>query len=402
MDKKDIEFQKWPIWDKEDVDAVKKVVESGKWWCGAPEDHAGEEVWKFNEEFAEFQEVKHAWACTNGTHALEIALRALDIGKGDEVIVSDWTFYATGSSVASIGAVPIFCDIHPETFLMDPTNLEGLITDRTKAIIPVHLGGMPCEMDTIMKIAEKHGLSVIEDCAHAHGSKYKGKTVGTWGDCGTFSFQASKVLTAGEGGAIVTEDDDLSLKIYQVLDSGRLPGEWFYDHFVYGSDYRLGELNAALLRTQLKKYPEQLKMRNKQAKYLNEKLAELEGIRPQKRSEGVESCGQYVYPVYFEEAEFGGIEYGKMYEELEKAGIPTDATYPPLHTLDCFRDVKLLPNVDYSNANWGGKKSSPENFPVIEDVHKHSFELDQTVFLSEKKALDYIVEVLEKIKKKLN
>ncbi len=394
-----IQFTQWPIWDDEEINAVTNVVKSGQWWCGAPESKAGMEVWKFNEEFAKFQQVTHAWACTNGTHALEIALMALGIGQGDEVIVSDWTFYATGSSVVSIGAVPIFCDIDPESFLIDPTQIEKLITKRTKAIIPVHLGGMPCEMDKIMEIAQEHNLYVIEDCAHAHGSIYKGKSVGSWGDCGTFSFQASKVLNAGEGGAIVCDNDELSLKIYQVLDSGRLPGKWFYNHYNYGSDFRLGEFNAAILRTQLEKYPKQLEMRNKNAIYMNEQLSKIPGLKPQKRGENVESCGQYVYPVYFDPEFFNGMEYKEMYSKLRSAEIPVDDTYPPLHTLDCFKNRNLMPYVDYSNANWGGKKSNAKNFPIVEDVHNHSFQLDQTVFLSDRKALDYIVEVLTEIQK---
>ncbi|MHA1561056.1 MAG: DegT/DnrJ/EryC1/StrS family aminotransferase [Promethearchaeota archaeon] len=393
-------FREWPIWTDEDVEAVADVVRTGQWWCGAPESHAGEQVWKFQEEFAKFQEVNHAFACTNGTHAIEIALMALGIGIGDEVIVSDWTFLASGSAVVSVNAVPIFCDIDTETFLMDPEILESLVTERTKAIICVHLGGMPCEMDRIMEIARKFNLKVIEDCAHAHGSKYKGKMVGTWGDCGTFSFQASKVITAGEGGAIVCKDDDLAKKIYSVLDSGRKPGKWFYDHFSYGSDFRLGEMNAALLRVQLKRYPQQLQLRNDNALYMNEKLSEIPGVHPQKRSDDVQSCAQYVYPVYFDPEFFGGIGYKKMYEELEKARIPADACYPPLHSLDLFKDVDLMPNVDYSNANWGREKSKPSNFPNIEKIHANAFELDHRIFLSNQKALDYVVETIKKIQQK--
>ena len=395
MNKEIPKFQEWPIWTEDDVEAVANVIRSGKWWCGAPMDHAGEQVWKFQDEFANFLGVKHSFACTNGTHAIEIALMALEIGSGDEVIVSDWTFLASGSAVVAVNAVPIFCDIDPKTFLMDPNLLESLINERTKAIICVHLGGMPCEMDRIMEIAQKYNLKVIEDCAHAHGSKYKGKCVGAWGDCGTFSFQASKVLTAGEGGAIVCNDDLLAEKIYSVLDSGRKPGKWFYDHYIYGSDFRMPELAAALLRVQLKRYPEQLKKRNENAIYLSQKLSEIPGVHPQKKIEGVEVCANYVYPVYFDPEFFRGIGYRKMYEELEKAKIPIDACYPPLHSLDLFKNIKLMPNVDYSNANWGGKKSDPENFPIIEKIHANAFELEHCVLLSDKKALDYIVETIK-------
>ncbi|MHA1618810.1 MAG: DegT/DnrJ/EryC1/StrS family aminotransferase, partial [Promethearchaeota archaeon] len=174
-------FVEWPIWDETDVKTVSDVIKSGKWWCGAPESHVGENVWEFQQDFSKFLNISHVFACTNGTHAIEIALMALRIGRGDEVIVSDWTFVASASAVVSVGAVPIFCDIDPETFLLNPDLIENLITERTKAIICVHLGGMPCDMEKILQVAKAHDLRVIEDSAHAHGSKYKGKSVGSWG-----------------------------------------------------------------------------------------------------------------------------------------------------------------------------------------------------------------------------
>lgn len=393
-------FAKWPIWDEEDIKIVTEVIKSGKWWCGAPNAHEGENVWNFQTEFAKFHQVKHAFACTNGTHAIEICLMALGIGRGDEVIVSDWTFVASASAVVSVGAVPILCDVNADTFLIEPTEIEKLITPRTKAIVCVHLGGMPCDMEALLKIAKTHDLKIIEDCAHAHGSSLQNKMVGTWGDCGTFSFQASKVINAGEGGAIICNDDELALRIYQVLDSGRLPGKWFYDHFAYGSDFRLGEMNAALLRTQLKKYPAQFQLRNKNAMYLNSKLKEIPGVSPQKRLDAVSGCANYVYPVYFNPDYFGGIDYHVMYRELEERGIPTDACYPPLHILDLFNNVKLLPNIDYSQANWGREKSQSHNFPVVEKLHRNAFQLDQRVLLSTQDALDYIIVQIKNIQLK--
>ncbi len=289
----------WPQWDKEDVNIVKEVLESGKWWAGSPTGHSGEHFWLFQKEFAEFCEVRHAFAVTNGTHALEIALLALDIGMGDEVIVPDMTFFASASSVISTNAVPIFAEIREDTFNIDENKIESLITERTKAIIVVHLGGMPAEMDVICEIAKKYNLGVIEDCAHSHGSRYKGKRLGTWGDIGTFSFQASKVLTSGEGGAVITNDDDLAEKIYSIIDCGQKEGKHSYDHYNYGSNYRLSELNAALLRSQLKKFPGQHIKRNENARYLIQKLNEIDGISCQKRDETVQECANYVFPFKF-------------------------------------------------------------------------------------------------------
>jgi len=218
-------FPEWPIYGDEEIKALTRVIKSGKWWCGSPGVHQGENVWKFQEEFAKFQSAKHCIAVFNGTVAIEVPLLALGIGLGDEVIVSDYTFVASASAVVATNAVPIFCDIDPDTLVMDVDKVEGLITDRTKAIISVHLGGNPVEMDKLMDIAEKNNLKVVEDCSHAHGSKYKGKYVGNWGHAGTFSFQASKVLTAGEGGAIITNDSQLADVMYSISDCGRKKNE---------------------------------------------------------------------------------------------------------------------------------------------------------------------------------
>ena len=250
-------FPKWPIYDDEEVNALAEVIKSGKWWIGAPGVHQGENVWKFQEEFAKFHEAIHCIATFNGTVSIELALLAFDIGLGDEVIVSDYTFVASGSAVIATNAVPIFCDIDPETLVMDVGKMENLITEKTKAIVPVHLGGNPVEMDRLMEIAEKHNLMVVEDCAHAHGSRYKGKRVGNWGHTGSFSFQASKVLTGGEGGALITNDDKLADLIYCIGDCGRSKNKYFYDHYIYGTNYRMSEYQGAVLRAQLRKFPAQ-------------------------------------------------------------------------------------------------------------------------------------------------
>ncbi|MCK4481370.1 MAG: aminotransferase class I/II-fold pyridoxal phosphate-dependent enzyme, partial [Candidatus Lokiarchaeota archaeon] len=165
-------FPEWPIYDKNEIIALSDVIKSRNWWGGFPGDHQGENVWRFQEEFARFQEAKHCIAVCNGTVAIESALMALNIGLSDEVIVSDYTFVASASAVIATNAVPIFCDINPETLVIDVNKIESLITERTKAIIPVHLGGNPVELDKLKEIAIDNNLYIIEDCAHAHGSRY--------------------------------------------------------------------------------------------------------------------------------------------------------------------------------------------------------------------------------------
>ena len=391
-------FPEWPIYGDEEIKALTRVIKSGNWWCGAPGVHQGENVWRFQEEFAKLLGAKNCIAVFNGTVAIEVPLLALGVGLGDEVIVSDYTFVASASAVVATNAVPIFCDIDPETLVMDIDKVEELITKRTKAIIPVHLGGNPVEMDRLMEIAKKHRLKVVEDCAHAHGSKYKGKYVGNWGHAGTFSFQASKVLTAGEGGAIITNDDNLADLFYSISDCGRKKNEYFYNHYIYGTNYRMTEYQAAVLLEQIKKFPDQHKKRNENAQYFMNKLNAIDGIRVMKPTPGTEMLGWYVYPIVFEPEKFGDITKSEFYKKLNRNGIPTDDCYPPLHGLDCFKNVELRKGIDYSSANWGGEKSNDKKFPIVSDIYSRSIEFPHEILLASKEKLDNVVEFIKSLK----
>jgi len=390
-------FPHWPIWDEDDIEAVANVVRSGNWWCGAPAVHKGENLWKLQEEFAEFHEAKYCCAVFNGTVTLETALASLDVGLGDEVIVPDYTFVATGSAVVATNAVPIFCDIDPETLVMDVNKVESLITPRTKAIIPVHLGGNPVEMDHLMEIADAHDLKVIEDCAHAHGTRYKGKRVGNWGQVGSFSLQASKVLTSGEGGLLICNDEELAAKMYSYADCGRHIGDYFYAHHSYGTNYRMSEFNAAICRAQLKKFPPQHALRNERGQFLTQKLNEIDGVRAVKLTPGTDECGFYVFPFVFEPNQFHGISAKDMYNALNEAGIPTDDCYPPLHGLGLFKNVLLKKGIDYSNANWGGEKSDDANFPVVSDIYSRSVEFPQEMLLSDEDQLQGVADFIRSL-----
>ena len=393
-------FPKWPIHDDDEINALKMVIKSGDWWCGAPGAHQGDNVWAFQEEFAKFQGAKHCVAVCNGTVAIEAALMGLNIGLGDEVIVSDYTFVASASAVIATNAIPIFCDINPETLVMDIDNVEKLITKKTKAILPVHLGGNPTDMEHLLEIAARFDLNIVEDCAHAHNSVYKGKKVGNWGDAGTFSFQASKVLTSGEGGAIICNSEDLADKVYSYIDCGRKKDQYFYKHLSYGTNYRMTEYQAAVLRAQLKKFPDQHKLRNENAHYLMKKLNEIDGIKTMKPTAGTTSLGWYVFPIVFEPQKFGGITKSEFYKKLNANGIPTDDCYPPLHSLDCFKNNNLKKGIDYSIANWGGEKSNSINFPVVSDVYERSVEFPQEILLADREKLDNIVDFIKFLKKK--
>lgn len=391
-------FPKWPIYDDEEINALRNVIKSSKWWCGFPGSHDGENVWMFQKEFSKFQEAKYCTAVSNGTVAIEAALMALGIGLGDEVIVSDYTFVASASAVIATNAVPIFCDIDSETLVMDVNKIEGLISDRTKAIVPVHLGGNPVEMDKLMEIAKNHDLRVVEDCAHAHGSRYKGKRMGNWGDAGSFSFQASKVLTSGEGGAVICNSEELADKIYSYIDCGRQKNKYSYAHYTYGTNYRMTEYQAAVLCAQMKKFPSQHKLRNDNAKYLMEGLNKIDGIAVMKPTPGTSELGWYVYPFVFDPNNFAGLTKGEFYKKLNKNGFPTDDCYPPLHSLDCFKKIALKKGIDYSNANWGEEKSNNNNFPVVSDIYSRSVEFPQELLLGSKESLDSIIEFIKSLK----
>ena len=261
-----------PYVGEEEVRAVAEVILSGRYVQGP-------KVEEFEEKFASYIGTKHAIAVNSGTAALHIALAAAGIGPGDEVIVPALTFFATVEAVLHQNAIPVFADIDPETCNIDPDDIRRRITDRTKAIIPVHLYGQPADMDPIMEVAEEHGLLVIEDCAQAHGAEYKGKKVGSIGHVGCWSFYATKNMTTGEGGMITTNDDEIAEKARLVRNHGMVSRD---DHVVLGYNYRMNELQAALGIVQLSRLDELNEIRAKNSYYLIENLEDVVWLRPTK------------------------------------------------------------------------------------------------------------------------
>ena len=331
-------FTPWPIFDQRDEARLLASLRSGQWGKAA-----GEEVLEFERRFAEMHQAKHAIGVTNGTVAIRIGLMAAGVKAGDEVIVPPFTFIATASSVLECGAVPVFADLELNTFNICPKSIEACITDRTKAIIPVHLGGLPCNMDAIMEIAKRHDLAVIEDSAHAHGAQYKGRPVGAIGDLGTFSFQSSKNICCGEGGIIITNDDELAAEMWSIHNCGRRPGRAWYEHFILGGNFRLPEFQGAILNTQLDKYPEQLKRREENSKYLVGRLLRIPGIYPQARTADCTVHGNHLFPFRVVEEEFG-LSRDRFVEALVAEGIPAAAAYPvPLYKQPVFENFEFGP-----------------------------------------------------------
>lgn len=343
----------WPIHDETEADAVAEIVRSGKW--GNPD--CGDEVEKFEKEFAAFCGSKYAITCVNGSVSLRLALIACGVKPGDEVIVPPYTFITTASSVIECNCVPVFVDIDPDTYNIDPKAIEAAITVRTKAIIPVHFGGLACDMDAILDIAKRYNLRVIEDAAHAHGAEYKGKKLGSIGDVGSFSFQSSKNLTAGEGGVVITDDDELYAIMRSLRNVGRIEGGQWYDHYNPGCNYRITQMQAVLLSCQLKRLAEQTKRRNENGLYLNTLLAEIDGITPLKRGEEITMHSYHIYIFKYDASLFNGLTKDQFAELLATEGVPCFKGYPhPLYKQPLFQNKNFMcyaipETVDYTSVN---------------------------------------------------
>lgn len=325
-------FAPWPVYDESERQALMEVLESRVWWRTP-----GTRTMQFEQEFAAYHQAGFGIAVTNGTAALEVALAALGIGPGDEVIVPDFTFVATASAVLFTGALPVLVDVTQDTYCIDPDLVEAAVTPATKAIIGVHMGGHPADLDRLVEIARKYGVYLVEDSSHAHGSEWRGHKIGAIGDFGTFSFQASKLMTAGEGGIIITNSPELERLARSVHDCGRMPGEWFYSHFIYGSNYRLSEWQGAVLSQQLRRLPQQTAIRTRNAAFLDAELSKIDGITPQRHDPRATVNGHYAYIFHYDHSAFAGVSTERFIQALNAEGFPTQASYPPLHDMAVFK-----------------------------------------------------------------
>ena len=332
-------FTSWPIHDEAEAQAVADVARSGKWWRCAYSDTELEKrdgsqiegrsrVEVFEDRFAKAHRAKYALGVTSGTTALEIAVRAAGVKPGDEVITTPYTFISTSLCIMNSFAVPVYTDIDSATYNMDPDQIERLITERTKAIIPVHFSGNLCDMEKIVAIARKHRLVVIEDAAHAHGVEYRGeKFAGTLGDMGCFSFQESKNLPTGEGGMLLTDDKryyDLAFSLHHI---GRLPGEIWYKHFHQSWNYRMSEFVAAIGIVQLGRLFEQNARRMENYKYLMNGLTQLPGLKACQNLPGMTKHSHHLVMLRYDAKEAGGIHRNDFVAAVAAEGIPALGGY---------------------------------------------------------------------------
>ena len=328
----------WPISTEHEETALIEVLHSGIWSYNGPKER------EFNRAFADFIGTRYALSVANGTVALQLALEACGVGLGDEVIVPGLTWQATAACAVDINAVPILVDVCQDTWCLDVDQVEGSITSRTKAIIPVHLYGSFVDMDRIMGIAEQYKLWVIEDCAHKHGAEWKGKKAGSIGHIGSFSFQLSKLMTAGEGGGLTTSNPDLWEKLDALRNCGRRPhldsdaekGTGVYEDeggFIQSGNYRIADFQAALLLECLERLPYQNQHRDQNAKYLNQLLSDLPGVVPMWRDERENLEAYYNFAFRFLEEDFKELPVGRFREALShELGCTVEACYQPLNS----------------------------------------------------------------------
>jgi dTDP-4-amino-4,6-dideoxygalactose transaminase len=389
-------FPDWPVFDAGEERALLEVLRSGRWWrytmgeavqAAAAADGAGSKVAEFQNLFAQSQGARFAVACSTGTAALEVALKAMGVGPGDEVIVPPYTFIATATAPMLIGATPVFCDIDLETFNMDPRRMEEAITPRTKAVVPVHFAGLAADVGAILEVAARRGLKVLEDAAHGHGGTWQGRGLGTIGAAGTFSFQASKNMTAGEGGLITTDDQELAGICESLVWVGREAGRPWYEHHRLGWNYRLTEFQGAILIEQLKRLEQQTAQRLANGLYLNEQLAGIPGIHPLRIPSYATRHSFHIYVFRFDAAEFELSREGFL-AALAAEGIPASSGYAhPLYRNPLFQEPGLP--LDYSRFT--------DLCPRAEQACAEAVWLEHRVLLGDRADMDDIVAAIRKI-----
>ncbi len=323
---------------KEEISAVTSILKNGALTSSA--NQGGKHVQSFEKSAASFVKSKYAIAVNSGTAALQAALYALDIKKGDEVLLPSFTFVATANAIVSTGAKPVFVDILKNNYTIDPDNLEKKITRKTRAIIPVHLYGNVAYVDRLSEISKKHDIPIIEDAAQSLGSTYKGKHTGTFFEMGCYSLYPAKVMTAGEGGFVVTKNKKLRDKLLMIRNHGMVHG---YDTRIFGLNLRLPEISAAIANVQLKKLPSFLKSRRKNANLLSKLISELKVDLPSQRKN--ENVNWYLYTIATKKRNL-------LLKKLNKKGIGAASYYPtPVHRTPFYKLKTKLPITDWAASH---------------------------------------------------
>ena len=354
---------KWPQADEREAELLGMVLQSPQW--GGFHPFIGE----FEQSFAAYQHARHGISAFNGTVTLELALSVLGIGPGDEVIVPAISFVSTATAVSRVGALPVFVDIEQGSYTIDPERVQRAVSAKTRAVVAVHFGGAMCDVDELGRICREHELFLIEDAAHAAGSEWNGKRAGSFGIAGSFSFQNGKVLSAGEGGMLVSSDDAFAETARSVANCGRTVGRSFYEHARLGTNFRLGAFQAAVLLAQFERLPQQVERRTHNAGLLMSLLADVEEIEWQQPRPEITQNSFYLL-VGRVSAPAGGRD--TLHATLEAAGVPSAPFYP--HTL-------------YENPAYARGGCRVEPCPVAEASIRDSFWLPHRVLLAEEETI---------------
>lgn len=394
---RDKSWNPWPVFDETEEKAVLGVLRSGKWYRGS-----GQMVRKFEEQYAALTGARYCLATANGTSALLASLGGLDVGPGDEVILPPYTFVATLNVIMARHALPVFVDSDIETFQIDHRKVEAAITPRTRVLMPVHLGGASVELDVILALAKQHKVPVIEDACQSHLAEWRGAKVGTFGTTGCFSFQASKNLNSGEGGAVLTSDPDVLDRAseFHSNSSSQHAREKRTGIRANGLNLRMPEFQAALLLAQMTRLEKQSKIRETNAQYLTKMLGEIAGIRPAAMYQGNTRNAYHLYMFRYDKSRFANLPRAKFLKAMAAEGIPCSAGYTPLNrqplveTIPASRAYQRI----YGEAElkrWREKLACPQNDRLCEEA----VWLTQTMLLGPREDMEQIAEAVRKIQR---
>lgn len=388
-------FPAWPRFDEREERGLLDVLRSGRWGRGQ-----GQLVRRFEEAYAQLTGAREVLAVSNGTAALYVSLNAFGVEPGDEVIVPPYTFIATINVVLRQHALPVFVDSDPDTFQIDARKIDAAISPATRAVMPVHLGGNVCDLDAITAVTQKRKVTLIEDACQAHLAEWKGRKAGTFGDSGCFSFQASKNLNSGEGGAILFRDPEARERAYAFHNSGS-GLKSMSANFTYassGTNLRLTEFQAAILLAQMTRLEQQSRTRTENATYLTSLLKQISGIRPARMYEGCTANAYHLYMFRYDPAAFAGLPRERFLKALNAEGVPSSGGYSPLNTQAFLKNV--LASRGY-NRIYGEKRlkqwDEQNHCPVNDKLCSEGVWFTQTMLLGDRTSMDQIAEAIRKI-----
>ncbi len=391
----------WPVHDERDQSALADVLTS-RAWTRSKAQGAASWVWRFEDAFAAFQDARHGVAVATGSSGLEVALKAVGVEPGDEVIMPAATWITVATAVIAVGAVPVFVDIEPGTYNIDARKVASAITPKTRAVMCVHNGGLPANLDALRTLAETHSIALVGDCAHAHGSQWRGRGVGALEDVGVFSFQGSKVLPLGEGGMALTDRDDLQARLFGYQHVNGIVGRAKPERSLPATNLRMSEWVGALGLVGLQRLPEQIANREANARYLMQGLAEIPGVTSLAWDPRVTRWSFYIWHWRYTPSEFEGIHRDTVLAALKAEGVPASTgqtaplyRHPALTEMDCGRAGFPFNAQVYGRQMDYAAFSCPETERI---AATEALAFSHTLFLGPRRRMDVILDAVRKIR----